>query len=68
VTRSGGQRYQYGYDVGAGTLPGATEGFTAWARGDLDGNGRTSMFRLRGELVNGQIHHAPAIESIAPSE
>lgn len=64
IGRSGNQNYQFGYDVGAGTVAGASEGYTAWARGDLDGDGRTSMFRLRGELVNGDIINAPAIEVI----
>lgn len=68
VGRSGAQSYQYGYDVGAGTLGDSTESYTAWARGDLDADGRTSLFRIRGEVVGGQVIHAPAIEMIDQSE
>jgi hypothetical protein len=68
ISRAGVQRYQFGYDVGAGTSGGAVEGYTAWARGDLDGDGRTSLFRIRGELIGGSLVHAPAIEVIDPTE
>src|SRR5690606_35674644 len=37
VGRSAAQNYQYGYDVGSGTLADSGESYTAWARGDLDG-------------------------------
>lgn len=68
VSRSGNQTYQFGYDVGAGTITDSTEGYTAWARGDLDGDGRTSLFRIRGELVKGTVVHAPSIEIIDQAE
>ncbi len=68
VSRSGNQRYQFGYDKGAGSTSGADEGFTAWARGDLDGDGRTSLFRIRGDLINGSVVHGPAVEIIDGNE
>lgn len=68
IGRSGSQSYQFGYDVGAGTVGGASEGYTAWARGDLDGDGRTSMFRLRGDVIDGKIVHSPGVEIIDAAE
>jgi type IV pilus assembly protein PilA len=68
VGRNGAQSYQYGYDVGAGTMEDSTESYTAWARGDLDADGRTSLFRIRGEVVGGQVIHGPAIEMIDQTE
>lgn len=51
--------YQYSYSQGAGYLagaiaPGAT-GFEAAARGDLDGDGETSLFALSGKVSGGTI-------------
>jgi hypothetical protein len=68
VSRSGNQRYQFGYDRGAGNIDGADEGFTAWARGDLDGDGRNSLFRVRGDLVNVSIVHGSGVEIIDGTE
>src|SRR5690606_27932148 len=68
VNRSGPQRYQYGYDKGPGTIEGASEGYTAWARGDLDGDGRTSLFRVRGNLVNGNVVSGFGVEVIDGTE
>jgi len=68
VGRSGTQRYQYGYDLGAAFTSDGQEGYTAWARGDLDGDARNSWFRLRGELINGSVVHAPAIEIVDQGE
>lgn len=68
VSRSGNQRYQFGYDKGAGSISGADEGFTAWARGDLDGDGRSSLFRVRGDLVDGTVVHSAGVEIIDGTE
>jgi prepilin-type N-terminal cleavage/methylation domain-containing protein len=68
ISHAGNQRYQFGYDKGAGTISGSEEGFTAWARGDLDGDGRNSLFRVRGDLVNGTVVHSPGVEIIDGTE
>jgi type IV pilus assembly protein PilA len=54
---TGPQHYQYGYVKGAGTgKSGATaNGFEATARGDLDGNGTTSLFARGATVRNGQL-------------
>jgi prepilin-type N-terminal cleavage/methylation domain-containing protein len=68
MSRSGNQSYQFGYDKGAGTISGASEGFTAWARGDLDGDGRNSLFRIRGNLVGGSVVHGAGVEMVDQTE
>ncbi len=68
ASRSGNQHYQYGYDLGEGTVSGSSESYTAWARGDLDGDGRNSLFRMRGENVDGNVIHAPTIEIVDGTE
>ena len=67
------QYYQYGYDVGGpkvqvtlpkgGNPPGLDKDFTytAWARGDLDGDGRTSWFVTEGAVMEGRLVHATGI-------
>lgn len=71
---SGAQRFQYGYDVGSTAVPsgptpaGADESFAAWARGDLDGDGRNSWFVLSGAATDGRVTMAPAITIIDKSE
>jgi type IV pilus assembly protein PilA len=55
------QYYQYDY-----TADGTS--FTAWARGDLDGNQKTSEFRLHGALQQGVVTIAPAITELNPDE
>jgi type IV pilus assembly protein PilA len=49
--------YQYGYVQGAGSgKSGATaNGFEASARGDLDGNGATSLFARGADVRNGNV-------------
>jgi type IV pilus assembly protein PilA len=49
--------YQYSYVTGVGTgKSGATPaGFEASARGDLDGNGATSLFARGADVRNGQV-------------
>lgn len=58
--------YQYHYHQGAGYLgtaasPGPT-GFEAAARGDLDGDGTTSLFALAGSESGGVITVSPSME------
>ena len=68
ASHSGTQHYQYGYDLGEGTVQGSSESYTAWARGDLDGDGRPSLFRMRGENIDGNVIHAPTIEVVDGTE
>jgi len=74
VSMSQAQRFQYGYDVGATGAPtseapsGADERFTAWARGDLDGDGRNSWFVLSGAALGDQLVMAPAVTIIDQGE
>jgi len=75
ISMSGAQRFQYGYDVGASSVPGAAAtpagadaSFAAWARGDLDGDGRTSWFVLNGASFDGRVTMAPAVTIIDQGE
>jgi len=58
--------YQYNYHQGSGYLgpaaqsPGPT-GFEAAARGDLDGNGKTSLFVLTGTVAGGAVSVSPTM-------
>lgn len=57
--------YQYDYHQGSGylstsTSPGA-DGFEAAARGDLDGNGKTSLFALSGRVAGGTLTVTPSM-------
>jgi hypothetical protein len=71
---SGSQRFQYGYDVGSGAIPttttpaGADGSFAAWARGDLDADGRTSWYVLNGATFDGRVVLAPAISIVDKGE
>jgi hypothetical protein len=62
------QYYQYDYRMGAGYkgpkrgLPDpGPNGFEASAEGDLDGDGKTSLFTLTGTVVNGTVKISPEI-------
>ena len=72
MSRAEPQHYQYGYDMGGSKVSGGNEGagssFTVWARGDLDGDGRTSWFTIEGSVVGGQIVTAPQGSVIDPHE
>ncbi len=68
VQRSSVQRYQYGYDIGAPLTEGSRASFTAWARGDLDGDGRAGWFKLRGRQVGQEIYVAPALDIVDETE
>ncbi len=63
------QYYQYQFQGGTGV---ATGSFAAHARGDLDGDGTTSWFSLRGaaELVQGEVvlKLAPTIDDDGPND
>jgi prepilin-type N-terminal cleavage/methylation domain-containing protein len=63
---SDSQSYQYGYEATDPTSPSAT--FRAYARGDLDGNGRESSFSLVGVVENGHARTAPQLLEIDPEE
>lgn len=59
-------RYQYGYDAtGVGT---GSSSFSAWAHGDLDGDGRISSFSLSGVFEDGALRVAPGIEIVDQDE
>jgi type IV pilus assembly protein PilA len=58
--------YQYHYNQGAGYLgktatPGPT-GFEAAARGDIDGNGTTSLFAMTGAVAGSEVRLSTTIE------
>lgn len=60
------QYFRYTYTAeGVGTND---QGFTAVAEGDLDGNGISSRFVLRGVASSGVVRVAPAIEETNPDE
>lgn len=71
---SGSQRFQYGYDVGSSAIPtaaapaGSSQFFAAWARGDLDADGRTSWYVLNGATYDGRVVMAPAINIVDKGE
>ena len=62
------QYFQYGYTVGGpylgpkhgGPDPGPN-GFEAWAVGDLDGDGVTSLFTATGKVVGGKVVRDPKL-------
>lgn len=60
------QYYQYEY-VGT-TTDNNTDSFSAIARGDLDGDGTLSLFRLEGAVVSGQMTVSPNIFEQDPEE
>jgi len=74
VSMSMAQRFQYGYDLGSTAVPagsapaGSDQTLAAWARGDLDGDGRTSWFVLSGASFDGQVVMAPAVTMIDQGE
>jgi type IV pilus assembly protein PilA len=55
------QYYQYDYQATA-------TGFTALARGDVDGDGEESSFELKGALLSDRIAVAPSIQETNPGE
>ena len=74
ISMNHAQRFQYGYDVGSSAVPGgatpagADSSFAAWARGDLDGDGRTSWYVLNGASFDGKVSMAPAVTMIDQGE
>ncbi|HKQ71409.1 MAG TPA: fimbiral protein pilA [Polyangiaceae bacterium] len=58
------QYYMYDYK---GT-PGESGTFAATATGDLDGNGVTSSFAIRGQVSSGTVFVSPMIEEQSPEE
>jgi len=55
------QYYMYQYQQG-------TDDFTAFAWGDLNGDGVTSQFSLAGGVASGQARTAPAMAEVDPEE
>jgi type IV pilus assembly protein PilA len=55
------QYYQYDYKA-------TPAGFTATARGDLDGDGKESVFVLEGHVQGGQVVMDPTIRETSPEE
>jgi prepilin-type N-terminal cleavage/methylation domain-containing protein len=74
------QYYQYRYTVGGppitvqlphgGSPPGisADKSWSAFARGDLNGDGVLSWFILNGYITGTEIHIAPAVDSVDEDE
>ncbi len=58
----GPQYYQYNYQ-GA-----TTASFSAEARGDLNGDGITSLFHQDGSVIGGRLNLAPSIIEVGPEE
>ena len=58
----GPQYYQYSY-AGA-----TTASFSAEARGDLNGDGITSLFHQDGLVIGGRLNVAPSIVELGPEE
>lgn len=56
------QYYQYDYERTA------SDSFVAYARGDLDGNGVTSEFSDRGDVVSGTVVVDPSVKQTNPNE
>lgn len=59
--QSGPQYYQYDYES-------TPAGFTAIARGDLDGDGVLSTFEIEGQLEGSDLVVAPTLKETDPSE
>lgn len=74
------QAYQYGYDLGGpkvqvelphgGNPPGLDKGqqWTAWARGDRDGDGKVSWFVMTGAIVDGVLFAPPGVGMVDEGE
>jgi hypothetical protein len=64
------QYYMYGYTAtGSPTASKAGDSFTATANGDLDGDGKASTFRLKGQIDSTlSLNVAPNIEETDPTE
>lgn len=61
------QYYSYNYTAaGVGTGTGST--FSAFAYGDLNGDGNTSTYEYKGAVQTGKVTMAPAILETAPEE
>jgi type IV pilus assembly protein PilA len=55
------QYFQYSYKA-------TKTGFEAVAHGDLNGDGVTSTFRIRGTAANGEVNVEPKLEEDSPAE
>lgn len=62
------QPQYYQYDYSATGYNTATATFTAIAVGDLNGDGKTSLFTYAGSVQNGKVTMAPAIAEVNPDE
>ena len=60
------QAFLYDYKALAAATPQAT--FTAFAYGDLNGDGVTSTFGLRGAILGSAVTLAPSILEVSPDE
>ena len=60
------QYFQYDYE--AQNVQSPTSSFTCMARGDLNGNGKASLFVLTGGVEGGRVKIAPALGETDPYE
>jgi type IV pilus assembly protein PilA len=61
------QYFMYGYDASI-AKKGDGDTFTATAEGDLDGDGTTSAFTMKGEVRSQQVVVSPTIDEASPEE
>ncbi len=62
------QPQYFQYDYSASGYNTATATFTAFASGDLNGDGKTSRFTYAGAVQSGKVTMAPAIAEVNPDE
>jgi type IV pilus assembly protein PilA len=62
------QYYEYEYTSAAGDTSAFSGKFTAFAHGDLNGNGLTSEFSVNGTAYSGAIAISPNIQESNPEE
>jgi type IV pilus assembly protein PilA len=58
----------YEYEYTSSNTSALAGGFTAFAHGDLNGDGATSQFSVQGSAQNGAIAISPSIQETSPDE
>lgn len=62
------QPQYYSYNYTAANVGSGTDEFSAFAYGDLNGDGNTSTYEFKGAVQSGKVTMAPAILETAPEE